>query len=189
MLKKWKVLEEKDISPSKWFPLFVHKAKLPNGKIVPDYYFSRLGDVAMVLAITKDREIVFVRQYKHGVQDIVLELPAGRIEKETPKQTAMHELGEETGFVADELILLGELYTNPSKDSSSTHAFLVNNVSIQTKQRFDETEEIEVVNIPVDQVENKIKSGEIKSADTIATLTLARVKFPELFGSYIVSKE
>jgi len=80
-IKKWELISEVDVSPSKWFPLFKDTVKLPDGKIVDDYYVSKLGDVAMILAITKTKELLFVRQYKHGVQEIILELPAGRIGK------------------------------------------------------------------------------------------------------------
>ena len=78
---KWEILEEVDISPSPHFPLYKHKVKLPNGRLVNDYYLSKMGDVVMILAITKKKEIVFVRQYKHGAGDVIIELPAGRIKQ------------------------------------------------------------------------------------------------------------
>lgn len=81
-VKKWKILEETDISPSPWFPLFKHKVELPNGRIVDDYYLSKMGNVVMILPINKKKEIVFVQQYKHGANDVVIELPAGRIKHE-----------------------------------------------------------------------------------------------------------
>src|SRR3989344_5360996 len=93
-IKKWKLLKEEDISPSQWFPLFKHKVQLPNGKIV-DYYLSKLGDVSMIVAVTTNKEVVFVRQYKHGAGEIVIELPAGRIRKgNIPEREAIMELEE-----------------------------------------------------------------------------------------------
>jgi ADP-ribose pyrophosphatase len=181
MIKKWEIIEEKNVSPSKWYPLFIHKVKLPNGTVIDDYYVSKLGDVAMIVAITPNKEIVFVKQYKHGVRDIILELPAGRIDNKSPEQAAKVELEEETGFIADKLISIGSIYVAPSKDSTITYAYLVNNVSIQGKQKLDATEEIEIVYVPIHELDEKIKNGEIKAADTIATITLARINYPEYF--------
>lgn len=180
-IKKWQLLSEKDISPSPWFPLYVHQVKLPDGKVIDEYYVSKLGDVAMVVAITKKKEIVFVRQYKHGIGEIVLELPAGRIGKRTPEKAAKEELREETGIVAEELVYLGGVVVAPSKDSTVTHGFLVKNAKATKKQRLDEHENIEIILIPLSQIETKIKNGEIKVADTIAILNLFRLKAPDLF--------
>lgn len=182
-IKPWKIVEEKDISHSKWFPLFVHKVELGNGKVIDDYYVSKLGDIVMIIAITRDKEIAFVRQYKHGLREITIELPAGRVEKENPTYTAKKELEEETGIIADELISLGEIYLDSTKDSSITFGFLVKDAEIKGKQKLDETEDIEVILIPMKDIDNKIQSGEIKNAATVALLSIARMKFPELFKS------
>jgi 8-oxo-dGTP pyrophosphatase MutT (NUDIX family) len=182
VLKKWQVLEEKDVSPSKWFPLYVHRVRLPNGKIIDDYFVSKLGDVAMVVAITKKKEIVFVKQYKHGVQDIILELPAGRIGKNKPEDSARKELREEVGIRAENMIPLGQIYVAPSKDSAKTYGFLVENAEITEKQKLDFTEDIEIVLVPIRKLDKMIKSGEIKAADTLALLSIARTKYPRLFS-------
>jgi len=181
VIKKWEILGEKDVSPSKWFPLFVHKVRLPDGKVVEDYYVSKLGDVAMIVAITPNRELVLVRQYKHGVREVILELPAGRVGNKTPEEAAREELREETGIIADELVPIGSVFVAPSKDSTITHGFLLKNVRVQEEQKLDDTEEIELVFVPVHELEEKIKSGEIRASDTIALITLARLHNPELF--------
>lgn len=177
----WKILEEKDISPSKWFPLFAHKVELPNGKIIEDYYISKLGDGAIVVAITEDKKIIFVRQYKHGVQEMTLELPAGRVDNKTPEEAAKDELRQETGFIADKLISLGKVFIAPSKDSTVVHGFLLENAKIKEKQDLDENESIEVVFVPIEELDKRIISGEILTADTIAMLAIAKLIKPELF--------
>ena len=138
--KKWELLKEVDISPSPWFPLYKHTVKLPNGKIIDDYYLSKLGDVSMIVAVTTNKEVVFVRQYKHGAGEIVIELPAGRIRKgNIPEREAIMELEEETGFVAEKLEPLGFMFAEPSKDTQKTYGFLVRNVEVKRKQKFDIT--------------------------------------------------
>ncbi|OGM20566.1 hypothetical protein A2714_04470 [Candidatus Woesebacteria bacterium RIFCSPHIGHO2_01_FULL_38_9] len=181
-IEKWRLLKEEDISPSHWFPLFKHKVKLPNGKIVDGYYISKLGDVSMVVALTKKAEVVFVRQYKHGAGEVILELPAGRIRKgNTPEEEARMELEEETGYIAKKVELLGFMFAEPSKDTQKTYGFLVRDVEIQNEQNLDETEDIEVVLIPARKVDEKISEGEIKATDTIAILRLAQLKAPDIF--------
>lgn len=181
-LKKWTLLKEEDVSPSSWFPLFKHTVKLPTGKVVDDYYLSKMGDVAMIVAVTKDKKVVFVRQYKHGAGGIIIELPAGRVRKgNTPEEEAKVELEEETGFVAHRLEELGYMYGEPSKDTFRTHGFLVRNIEIQKEQKLEETEDIEVLLIPVHEIDKMIISGEIQATDTIAIYRLAQLKAPELF--------
>jgi 8-oxo-dGTP pyrophosphatase MutT (NUDIX family) len=180
-IERWKLIERKDVSPSKWYPLFVDKVELPNGTVIDDYYVSELGDVAMVIAITPENEIVFARQYKHGVREILLELPAGRIGGKSPEEAAHEELREETGIIAEKLIKVGQVSVAPSKDSTYTHVFVVPNARIEQEQDLDATENIELVKIPIEKIDEKIASGEIRVADTIAALTLARLNKTELF--------
>ncbi len=180
-IKKWTILEVKDISPSPWFPLYLHKVKLPNGKVIDDYYVSKLGDVVMIFAVTIDRKVIFERQYKHGVGKITLELPAGRIEDREPEQAAKDELKEETGIIATKLVSLGKIYSLPTKDSASLYGFFLKDAEITTKQELDITENIEIVKIPINQIDEKIKTGEINTSDTLALLMLIRVVYPELF--------
>ncbi len=180
--KKWELLKEVDISPSPWFPLYKHTVKLPNGKIIDDYYLSKLGDVSMVIAITKNREVVFVKQYKHGAGEAIIELPAGRIRKSnTPQKEAVLELEEETGYRAKNIKYIGYVFVEPSKDTLKTHAFLVKDLEIKHSQKLEETEDIEVILIPINEIDKRIKSGEIAASDTIAVIRLTQLKYPDLF--------
>jgi 8-oxo-dGTP pyrophosphatase MutT (NUDIX family) len=181
-IKKWEILSEDDISPSPWFPLFKHKVKLPNSRIVEDYYLSKVGDVAMIVPITTKKEIVFVRQYKHGAGEIIIELPAGRIKTgHDPIEIAKAELEEETGYHANELLHLGTIFGEPSKDTFKVYGYLTMNLSLKHLQKFDENEDIEVLLIPSNKVDNKIENGEIRASDTITFIKLAQLKEPGLF--------
>src|ERR1700744_3249558 len=96
-IQKWTLLKEEDVSPSPWFPLVKHIVKLANGNIIDDYYYSPLGDVAQVLAVTKTNEVVLVKQYKHALGQVLLELPGGMQQKnKSIIESALNELEEET---------------------------------------------------------------------------------------------
>lgn len=181
-IKKWEILYEEDISPSPWFPLYKHKVKLPNGKVVEDYYLSKVGNVAMIVPITTKKEIVFVRQYKHGAGEVIIELPAGRIKTgHEPVETAKIELEEETGYCSNELTYLGTIFGEPSKDTFKVYGYLTKNLSLKHLQKFDENEDIEVILIPANKVDDKIKNSEIIASDTITFIKLAQLKEPGLF--------
>lgn len=159
---KWKTLNQVDVSPSKWFPVMKDTVELPNGKVV-EYFKSQLANVAMVVAITKDKELIFVRQYKHGIGEVCLEFPAGRVENgKTAQQTAVSELAEETGIhvAENQLIELIELWTEPSKSTVRVKGFLVADVEIRNAQKLEETEQIEIVKVPLKDVPELLKSAQ-----------------------------
>lgn len=181
-IKKWKLIKEENVSPDPWFPLYKHVVKLPSGKIINDYYISKLGNVAMIVAVTKDKKIIFVRQYKHGADEVIIELPAGRVEKgRNPIDCAKQELTEETGYIATKLISLGNIYFEPSKDTLKVYGFITGVNEVTKHQSLEVTEDIEVLLIPAKDVDKWIKSGKIKSSDTLAFLKLAQLKFPAVF--------
>ncbi|HEY0031333.1 MAG TPA: NUDIX hydrolase [Bacteroidia bacterium] len=175
--KKWELLSEEDLSPSKWFPLFRHKVKLPNGHILDDYYISKLGDVAMILPITEDGDFIFVRQYKHGIQEITLEFPSGMVDHGcTPLSAAYTEMEQRTGVKANNIVLLAELRAMPSKNSSKLFCFIAKDAKIIEKPKAAAFEGIELVTLSARQVEEKVISGEINCSDTVALYTIFKLK-------------
>ncbi|MEH1840319.1 MAG: NUDIX hydrolase [Nostoc sp.] len=173
-LKKWKILKSKMVLDHPWCQVRQDEIELPNGKIIDDYFVSIKPDVAMVLPITSNREIIFVRQYRHAVSKFFLELPAGNFDptKESAEVAAIRELTEETGYIPQKFRKIATLYDKPSKDTNKIHLFLADNVSKVGEQELDITEEIEVILIPIESVLDKIAQGEISVAGTIAALFL-----------------
>lgn len=184
-IQKWKVLKEQDVSPSPWFPLLQHTVELANGQIIDDYFFAPLGDVVMVLAITPNNEVVLARQYKHGLGEILLELPGGMQQKNTSiLQSAINELEEEVGIkaTADDLISLGKIANNPTKTRQITYGYIVFNAQFNSKQKLDPTENIEVITMPAPQVLEYAKEGKIWVTDSLNFILKAALIYPEIFG-------
>ncbi|MBW4890640.1 NUDIX hydrolase [Mucilaginibacter sp. HMF5004] len=184
-LKPWTILEEEDVSPSPWFPLLRHTVQLPSGMIMDDYYLAPLGDVVMVLALTAKSEVVLVRQYKHGLGQILLDLPGGL---EQPGKgilgSAMAELEEETGIKVDagQLISLGKITVNPTKTKQVVYGFIVFNAEFNSVQKPDPAEEIEVVTCPAIEVLQKVKDGDIWTTDSVNFILKAALLYPDIFG-------
>ncbi len=173
-LKKWKILQSKMVLDNFWCKVRQDEIELPNGKIIDDFFVIVRPEIALVLPVTNNQEIVFVRQYRHGVGEILLELPAGGFDatQESAETAAVRELKEETGYTADKVTKLATLYDNPVKDTNKIHLFLAENVSKSGEQNLDITEEIEVVLIFVESVLDKITQGEISVSGSVAALFL-----------------
>jgi ADP-ribose pyrophosphatase YjhB (NUDIX family) len=183
-MEKWKIIKETDVSPSKWFPVLQQTVELPSGRIVDDYFISPMGNVVMVLPITSENEIVLVRQYKHAIGEILIELPAGFQQKgKTLEESALAELEEEVGIKTTEnnLIFIGKNANNPTKINVVTYCYLAKNLEFNSEQNLDENEEIEIIKVSPQEALEMVKSGDIWVADSVAVITRAFLLYPELF--------
>jgi 8-oxo-dGTP pyrophosphatase MutT (NUDIX family) len=180
-LKKWELLQEEEISPSEWFPLFRHTVKLPNGQIVDDYYVSDLGDVAMILPITTDGQIIVIKEYKHGADDFIWLFPAGRVgPQQEPLIAAKKELKEETGYEAAGWQLLGQVYPAPSKNKTQVNCFLATDCELTSNQDLEKTEAIQVHKISWTQWEQMVEQNKANDSNALATMVFFKKKYPQL---------
>ncbi len=184
MIKKWKLLTKKNVSPSKWFPIEKRKYQLPNKRIVDDFFVCTLADSALIIAMTQKKEIVMIKMYKQGVDDIVIQFPAGRMESKHKNtlDVAMLELEEETGIKVkeEELTYLGKLAIQSTKSTEKIHYYFVKNVTFNSKQNLDDNEEIEVITLEPKKIDRYINEGKIWTAPCIAGWTLAKSKIKQL---------
>jgi len=165
-LKPWKVLESKHIHPK----FRVDKCELPNGNFLNAIVFEFTA-WANVLAITKDNQAVLIRQYRHGVQDVMWEIPGGVVEEgEDPIEGVRRELLEETGYTSSKIIPLGKFHPNPAIQTNTMYCFLALDAEKVTEQHLDGMEEIEVHLVPLDALISIIQRGEFLHALQVAAL-------------------
>lgn len=125
--------------------------------------------VAVVVVDSKDRAIL-VRQYRKAVDKFLLEIPAGSIEPgEQPIECVRRELQEETGYLPNRIERLGGFYSAPGYCTEYLHLYLATHL-IPSRRKAEDTEEIEVVRIPLSRIPDMIASGEICDAKSIAGL-------------------
>ena len=122
----------------------------------------------VILAVNDRGEILFVEQWRRAAQQVMIELPAGTLEKsEPPLLCAQRELQEETGFRAKDLIPLGGFFTVPGYCTEYLHFFLAKNLE-PAPLPGDDGEEIDLLALPLDKVHELIDNGGICDAKTIA---------------------
>lgn len=173
-IQKWKIINSQLVFDNQWCQVRQDAVELPNGQVIDDYFINVRSDIVVVLAVTSQREVVFVRQYRHGVGQVLLELPAGycNTQTETSVMAARRELEEETGYIAENMRQIAMLYDNPAKDTNQIYLFLAENAHASGTQQLDITEDVEIVLIPISEVLEKISAGEICVCGTIAALLL-----------------
>ena len=145
--------------------LRVDKAQLPNGRIATREVVEHNGGVC-IAALTEQRELLFVRQFRYPYQEVVLELPAGKIDKgEEPLACGKRELTEETGASAQQYRSLGRLYPSPGYCGEVIHLFLATGLSFG-RMNPDEDEFLEVECIPLEKAVQMVLDNEVPDAKT-----------------------
>lgn len=159
-IKPWKVLETSYFRPR----FRIDKCELSNGNLLDATIFE-FRSWANVLALTKDGEVVLVKQYRHGVCDALLEFPGGVVEDgEDPLDGARRELLEETGYESSNMIQIGKFYPNPALQTNILHCFLARDAEKVSGQNLDPGEDIEVHLVPLDELIEMAKRGEFPHA-------------------------
>ncbi len=145
--------------------LRVDKAQLPNGRIATREVVEHNGGVC-IAALTEQQELLFVRQFRYPYQEVVLELPAGKIDKgEEPLACGKRELTEETGASAQQYRSLGRLYPSPGYCGEVIHLFLATGLSFG-RMNPDEDEFLEVERIPLEKAVQMVLDNEVPDAKT-----------------------
>lgn len=159
-VKSEKVFEGKIIN------LRVDTVELQNQKYAKREIVEHKGASA-VIAINDKKELILVKQYRKAVEDFLLELPAGKINvAEEPRECAFRELKEETGYEAEKIAKIYEIYSSPGFSNEKIHLFKAENLKL-TSTNFDEDENIEVLSINKDEAKKMLESGQITDSKTI----------------------
>ena len=167
----WKILDETTVIKDSWIDMRASTCQLPGGMVIAPFYVNHLPDFAVVVAVTPEHRVIMVRQYRHGVEKVLLELPAGCIEAgEDPKDGAARELLEETGYKAGSLEFLFKIAPNASNCTSYAQCYLARNVFPAAPQNLDETEALEVVELEGEEVKRLLRDGGVEQAVHVAAL-------------------
>lgn len=173
-LRPWRILKSDYRIETKFLRLRADRVELPSGVVVDDYFVRESRGFCVVFALTPEREVLLVRQYKHGAGIVVTELPAGMIDDgETPETCAARELAEETGYTGSAPEHVRTFLADPTNATGQFHLYLVRDALRTREPSFDVTEEIEVDRAPLDDVRAMALDGRIAAGSQVAAVLVA----------------
>jgi ADP-ribose pyrophosphatase len=150
-----------------WVSLRKDIVRLPGGR-VQDFTYAEAPPGVVVLAVTNQNKVLLVEQYRVPLKRNMVELVAGRCEpSESPEQTALRELQEETGYHAKELHFLGTVYPTSGQMNFECHMFFAKNLQFVGLNP-DETEFLTQREIPLDELKELILKGKLDTSMMLA---------------------
>lgn len=163
------VEQKKKVYEGKVLSVYEDVVRCPNGNIATREVIRRC-EAAAVLAICEDGRWILEKQYRYPYDEILWEIPAGKTDAdETPFQTAMRELEEETGYQADEMHYLGKMYPTCGYSDEVIHLFIAKNLK-KANQHLDENEALELYFFTPEEIYRMLKDGKIVDAKTICAI-------------------
>lgn len=173
MIFEEKTMKSDKLYEGKLLNLRVDTVEIPNKKYSKREIVEHPGGVA-IIAVTNDNSIVLVKQYRKAIEKFLLEVPAGKLEiNEEPRETAIRELKEETGYEAKRIEYLLEFYTSPGFSNEKIYLFLATDLE-EGEPTPDTGEFIETFKYNIEDLIKMVDRGEIIDSKTIIGISFAK---------------
>lgn len=163
MIRDWTILNRERVADFRIFALYKKQVRSPRTGQIRDVHAIQFPDWVLILALTPQQEVVMVRQYRHGSEQVCLELPGGLVDPDdtSPQLSAQRELLEETGFKGSNIRLIGECFPQPAILSNRCFFYLAEDAVKTQQQNLDAGEDIEILTVPLKEIRAQIESKEI----------------------------
>jgi len=165
----------KPVFETRVFRVDSHKLVSPRTGAEHDFFILDCADWCNIVPLTRDNQVVMVRQHRYGTREETLELPGGMIDAgdPSPLEAARRELLEETGYRANQIVQTGVIAPNPAMQSNRTWSFLARDVEKVAEPELDGGEDIEVVTVPLVEIPARVARGEISHALVVVAFAYA----------------
>ena len=182
-IQPWKVVREEILDRRGPFTLVSSVRQNPRNNYEMDFLLIGCADWAGVIPVTPDGRLVLVRQYRHGINEASLEIPAGVVDADDSDFSiaARRELREETGYDCEVLEPLGYVHPNPGMMPVRCHIFLARGVTPMHSQRLDEGEDIEVILLEPEKLRSEIEQGRITHSMVLSAFLLLGSRYPDFW--------
>jgi 8-oxo-dGTP pyrophosphatase MutT (NUDIX family) len=137
-----------------------------------DFFVIDCSSWVNVVALTPDRQMVLIEQYRPGSNTVELEIPGGIIDPAdaSPEAAGGRELAEETGYQGEPPVLVGQVFPNPAIMNNHCYTVLARNCRLVQPVHFDEGEDLATQLVPMEQVPDMVASGRIRHSLIVAAL-------------------
>jgi ADP-ribose pyrophosphatase len=172
MVQFWKKVRSIPVGDFRIFKLRSDVCVSPRTGKEHDFFVLDTVDWVNVIALTPDRQLVMVEQFRHGSNTVELEVPGGMMDPGDtgPVATAVRELREETGYAGEPARLLGKIWSNPAILTNTTYTVLIENCRLQHKIIWDHAEDLVTRLVPVAEVPKLVADGKIGHSLVVVAL-------------------
>lgn len=173
----WRVLKTETLIKSPFLQVRLEQVEMPDGRILPKYYILDFTPWVNVVALTPERKLVIVEQYRHGLGEYTIEIPGGAIDPVDQADVlkgGLRELREETGFAPQGAVkVIAKHAPNPSLQSNLVYTVLALDCIPVYKPEPDPYEDIRILTMDLSEVKTKIKEGTLFHSIVLAALAAA----------------
>jgi 8-oxo-dGTP pyrophosphatase MutT (NUDIX family) len=172
MIRPWAKIGSKPLGDYRIFTVRSDEKISPRTGQAHHFYIIDCVDWVNVLAVTPDRQLVMVEQYRHGSNTVELEIPGGITDARdaSPVETGVRELREETGYEGQNARPLGQVFANPAIMSNTCHTVLVEDCTLKHAVQFDSGEDLITRLVPVAEAPGLVAAGLIRHPLVVVAL-------------------
>jgi ADP-ribose pyrophosphatase len=178
----WKILNSEYLHKDTWFTIRKDTCETPDGKIISPYYVYEFPTWVTALAFTEEGQVVMVKQYRHAIEQTILEIPGGCVDDtdESLEKAVQRELLEETGYAFASFEYLGKISPNPSTNNNWMHMYLATGGRKVQELDLDHNEDIEVHLVSLDELKELMRDNKIVQALHTTTIMYGLARMGEL---------